>query len=222
MPTRAKLNVPWDKIREAVEKGTPQTEIAALYGIKKDTIRARSQREGWSTPRRLGQALSKVSERHNDKVAGLHDNRVARNLSLIDQLNESEAGQKSPATATDLEAISKEYRHKAADKLYKILTQTIIAPPRTWKDFDIADKMMRRTLGLDDGEAKSNTIVQLQVVNDRLRSTLQDDIIEGESVTEVSPIPTLQSPDTGCQPVTTSDPADDGQDGYDTACAPQQ
>jgi hypothetical protein len=195
------LEVPWDKIRESCEKGTPLKEVAKLFGISDAAVRMRSNRENWNTPKRVQNKLN--------KAAGLHNGRVARNQSLVDQLAESESGKNLTITTTDLEAITKEYRHKAADKLFKILTQTIIAPPRTWKDFDIADKMMRRTLGMDDGEAKSNTIVQLQVVNERLRSNLPEDIVEGElvgeSVTEVSPSDGDKGDPTGCQPEPASD-----------------
>lgn len=197
------LNVPWEKIREACEKGVTQVEIAKLYGIKPDAIRIRSQREKWNTPKRLGIKL--------DKVTGQHNNRVARNQSLIAQMNESEPVENPAASSSDLEALSKEYRNKAADKLYKILTQTIIAPPRTWKDFDIADKMMRRTLGMDDGEGKSSTVVQLQVVNERLRTSLPDEIVEGEfmgeSVPDVSPSEPLLCETTGCIPDSESEQA---------------
>jgi hypothetical protein len=199
------LDVPWDKIRESCEKGTSLTQVAKLFGIKVDAVRRRSQRENWNTPRRVSGQL--------DKFAGLHNAKVARNQSVIDQLNESKDPQNHLVTATDLETISKEYRNKAADKLFKILSQTIIAPPRTWKDFDIADKMMRRTLGLDDGEGKSNTIVQLQVVNDRLKATLQDDIIEGEIVPNASPNEGSLCETTGCKP----DPASEAGQQADTS-----
>lgn len=190
------LDVPWDKIRESCEKGTPLKEVAKLFNISDAAVRMRSARENWRTPKRLSSQLN--------RAAGLQNDKVARNQSLAAQLDESKSGKNLTITSTDLEALTKEYRHKAADKLFKILTQTIIAPPRTWKDFDIADKMMRRTLGMDDGEGKTNTIVQLQVVNDRLRTSLPEDIVEGEivgeSVTEVSPETESQCEPTGCQP----------------------
>jgi predicted transcriptional regulator len=195
------LDVPWDKIRESCEKGTSQREVAKLFGISEAAVRMRSNRENWNTPKRVQNRLN--------KVAGLHNSRVAQNQSLIDQLNEAKAPQNSVATSTDLDEIAKQYRHKSADKLFKILSQTVIAPPRTWKDFDIADKMMRRVLGLDDGEAKHNTIVQLQVVNDRLRANVQDDIIEGECVTDASPSEDVQELESGSQPVNDSEPAPD-------------
>jgi hypothetical protein len=178
-------------------------EVAKLFGISDAAVRMRSNRESWNTPKRVQNKLN--------KAAGLHNDRVARNQSLTDQLEESEAGRNLATTSTDLDAITKEYRYKSADKLFKILAQTIIAPPRTWKDFDIADKMMRRTLGMDDGEGKSSTVVQLQVVNERLRTSLPDEIVEGEfmgeSVPDVSPSEPLLCETTGCIPDSESEQA---------------
>ena len=194
------LDVPWDKIREVAEKGTPLVDVAKLFNISKDSVRMRSQRENWNTPKRVQNKLSKAT--------GMQSNRAAENAALSAQLYEIESGQNVADTASkslDFDKATKDYRTKGILKMAKLLDSTIIAPPRTWKDYDIADKMMRRLLGIDDNEGKSNTIVQLQVVNDRLKSTLSEDIIEGEmmveSVTEVSPIEDVQSKNTDLESV---------------------
>lgn len=200
-PTMPKpLDVPWDKIREVAEKGTPLVDVAKLFNISKDSVRMRSQRENWNTPKRVQNKLSKAT--------GMQSNRAAENAALSAQLYEIESGQNVADTASkslDFDKATKDYRTKGVLKMAKLLDSTIIAPPRTWKDYDIADKMMRRLLGIDDNEGKSNTIVQLQVVNDRLKSTLSEDIIEGEmvveSVTEVSPIEDVQSKNTDLESV---------------------
>ena len=200
-PTMPKpLDVPWDKIREVAEKGTPLVDVAKLFNISKDSVRMRSQRENWNTPKRVQNKLSKAT--------GMQSNRAAENAALSAQLYEIESGQNVADTASkslDFDKATKDYRTKGILKMAKLLDSTIIAPPRTWKDYDIADKMMRRLLGIDDNEGKSNTIVQLQVVNDRLKSTLSEDIIEGEmmveSVTEVSPIEDVQSKNTDLESV---------------------
>jgi hypothetical protein len=189
------LNVPWDKIRTIVEKGTSLTDVAKLYGITPNAVRTRSHREKWNTPKRV--------ESQIDKVARLHGNRVAENASLAEQLMIAEGGQKATASAAmvDFDQATKDYRSKGVLKMARLLDSTIIAPPRTWKDYDIADKMMRRLLGIDDNEGKSNTIVSLQLVNDRLRADSSLDIIEGdfveESVSEASDCEPLQSKLTG-------------------------
>jgi len=196
------LDVPWDKIREVAEKGTSLVDVAKLFNISKDSVRMRSLRENWNTPQRVKKKLNKVVEEQNNRVAGQH----GINASLIEQLNEREGGQKSPATSTsvaDFDQATKDYRSKGVLKMARLLDQTVIAPPRTWKDYDIADKIMRRLLGIDDEAGKANTIVSLQVVNDRLRDSLDCEIIEGdfipESVQQVSNTEAGQSKLTGLE-----------------------
>lgn len=193
---KAPLDVPWDRIQEAAEKGVPLTEIAKLYGINADTIRVRSGRKKWATPKRLKTTL--------DKASGLQNRRVAENAATLAQLTDADQVQNPTGSATiDLETLSKEYQGKAARKLFTLINSSVILPPRNWKDLDIADKMMRRTLGLDDNEGKITSVVQLQVVNDRLRESLSTEILEGElvleSVREVSEGDPLQSGLTGSE-----------------------
>jgi hypothetical protein len=189
------LDVPWDKIKEVAEKGTPLVDVAKLFNISKDSVRMRSARENWNTPKRVQNKLN--------KAVGVQSRRVAENQSIEEQLIDAKTGQISTATSTavDFDQATKDYRSKGVLKMARLLDQTIIAPPRTWKDYDIADKMMRRLLGIDDNEGKSNTIVSLQLVNDRLRADSSLDIIEGdfieESVTEASHSEPLQSNLTG-------------------------
>jgi hypothetical protein len=169
------LDVPWDKIKETCEKGTPLAEVARLFNISHASIRMRSLRESWNTPKRVEQKLK--------QAAGSQSRRVAENASLAGQLYKSEGGQISPSTSTkvvDFDQATKDYRGKGVAKLAILLDQTIIAPPRNWKDYDIADKIMRRLLGIDDNEGKSSTIVSLQLVNERLQGSLQSEIIEGD------------------------------------------
>ena len=190
------LDVPWDKIKEVAEKGTPLVDVAKLFNISKDSVRMRSQRENWNTPKRVQNKLNKAS--------GVQSRRAAENASLASQLYEAEGGQISTATSSkvvDFDHATKDYRSKGVLKMAKLLDSTIIAPPKTWKDYDIADKVMRRLLGIDDNEGKSNTIVSLQLVNSRLRADSSLEVIEGEfeaeSVSQVSDSEIAQSQSTG-------------------------
>ena len=207
------LEVPWDKIKEVAEKGTPLVDVAKLFNISKDAVRMRSARENWNTPKRVQNKLN--------KAVGVQSRRVAENQSIEEQLTDAKTGQLSTASSTmvDFDQATKDYRSKGVLKMARLLDQTIIAPPRTWKDYDIADKMMRRLLGIDDNEGKSNTIVSLQLVNDRLATGRQDDIIEGdfieESVPEASPETSGQRELTGAE----SAPAFDTSESADP-CAP--
>ena len=157
----------------------------------------RAQRQGWATPRRLQATLKAEVEKHvnksvedqKPKEAGIHGITIAGNLSLAEQIETAKrAGKRGVTSPTsfDYDKAARDYRGKGVQKLGKLLDDTIIAPPRNWKDLDIADKMMRRLLGLDDGDNKSQTIVQLQVVNERLTQS-REDIVEGEIVIPESP-----------------------------------
>lgn len=195
------LDVPWDEIRRTCERGTSLADVSRLFNISQATLRMRSLRENWNTPKRVEQKLKEAAE--------MQGRRVTDNQALAEQLKDNEGGKISASTSTkavDFDQATKDYRYKGVLKMAKILDSTVIAPPRTWKDYDIADKIMRRLLGIDDNEGKSNTIVSLQLVNDRLRATGPDEIIEGEiieeSVHEVSTETTSQSELVGSQPAT--------------------
>ena len=197
------LNVPWDKIKESVEAGMPMGKVASLFNINLSTIKARSMRGKWDTPVRRSVALKKELEDKNNRVTGQQGRMAAINESLATQLNGSTPAE-IPRGATkpvDIDEATKNYRNKGIQKMAMLLDQAIIAPPRNWKDMDIADKMMRRLLGIDDNEGKVNTIVSLQLVNERLMSQGQDVVIEGEfiaeSVREVSDQESPQSNLTG-------------------------
>lgn len=193
------LNVPWDKIRAAVEKGTGLRDVANLFGIKYDTVRIRSNREKWDTPKRIARRLNSLEKIHEDKVAGSQSCRdqlirVGETSAAAIKPKGSATQQLVDTTPKDVGELAADYQKMAAEKLHRIITQTVIAPPRNWKDFDIADKMMRRTLGLDNNDGKAATVVQLQVVNERLRQVeTVEDIVEGDLVGESVPDPSPES-----------------------------
>ena len=149
---------------------------------------------GWSEGKKGGSPTQKPAAGGQEiKVPMTKGGMVAGNQSLTDQLEVSNALRKSrktllPPDTLDYEEAARTYRSRGVHKLGKILDDTVISPPRNWRDFDIADKMMRRLLGLDEGENKLQTVVQLQVVNERLTQS-REDIVEGEIVTPESPDP---------------------------------
>jgi hypothetical protein len=200
-----KLDVPWDKIKKSVEEGVPIVKVAELFSIRPGTIKQKSYLEKWSTPKRKSSSLKREIEDRGNRVAGLQGGLVLENKMLEEQLKGGEltGNSKSKSQEIDFEQATKEYRTKGVLKMARLLDGAILAPPKTYKDLDIADKMMRRLLGIDDNEGKSNTIVSLQLVNDRLRADSPLDIIEGdfieESVPEASFSDPLQSKLTGAE-----------------------
>ena len=211
------LDVQWDEIRKVVERGTSLVDVAKLFNISYHAVRMRSARGKWNTPNRIRTKLEQVA-----KEQGCRASVVADNERLAESIEAAARPGNSLLTSTgalDFDRATKDYRSKGVLKMARLLDQTILAPPRNWKDYDIADKMMRRLLGIDESEGKSNTIVQLQVVNERLKTSMQDEIIEGEfvaaeeqpvkvisgekeaeSVTEASPLEEPQCETTGSEP----------------------
>lgn len=174
------LDVQWDEIRKVVERGTSLVDVAKLFNISYHAVRMRSARGKWNTPNRIRTKLEQAA-----KEQGCRASVVADNERLAESIEAAARPGNSLLTSTgalDFDRATKDYRSKGVLKMARLLDQTILAPPRNWKDYDIADKMMRRLLGIDETEGKSNTIVQLQVVNERLKTSMQDEIIEGEFV----------------------------------------
>lgn len=62
-------------------------------------------------------------------------------------------------------ARGKAYRDMVYAKAQNALEKSAVAPPKTWKDLEVADRIARRTIGLDNEQAQNNTIVNLAVLN---------------------------------------------------------
>jgi len=198
-----RLDVPWEKIRKSVEDGMPLVKVAELFNIKPATLKQKSYTENWSTPQRKSKKIKEAIEDHGNRVAGVQGCRVAVNNTLEDQLSRGLPlkNLESKSSEVDFDQATKDYRSKGVLKMAMLLDAAILAPPKNYKDLDIADKIMRRLLGIDDNEGKSSTIVSLQLVNERLQGSLQSEIIEGdfiaESGAEAVQDSTLQSESTG-------------------------
>jgi hypothetical protein len=62
-------------------------------------------------------------------------------------------------------ARGKAYRDMVYEKAKVALEKSAVAPPKTWKDLEVADRVARRTIGLDNEQAQNSTIVNLAVLN---------------------------------------------------------
>ena len=77
------------------------------------------------------------------------------------------------------------YRRMMFEKTSKLMEQATLAPPKNWKDADVADKMARRAAGLDNLETQVNTIIGFGSLED---GPMRADF-EGEIVRDVSLLP---------------------------------
>ena len=190
----AALDIPWTIIQRKFEEGALPMELCKDYAIRRDTLCKRVVNKKWVTPQddvralyqeakaleiKLQKRTSKrgrgplYAESQGDRAEGQHS--LMQTDALLRIIS-------SPDAAVSISDIAENYKGKTAKKLFQILATTTIAPPKTWRDFELMDKIMRRTLGLDEGGSKSSTVVSLQIVNDRLRSASSGDIVEGEII----------------------------------------
>ncbi len=51
------------------------------------------------------------------------------------------------------------YRRMMAAKLVPLIKRATIAEPKNWKDLEIADKLARKSLGLESGDSQVNVAV---------------------------------------------------------------
>ena len=190
----APLDVPWVKIRRLYEEGARVIDLANKYGIKRETVHKRQSANKWTIPSKEVRELYRAAHLLKENLDGTQDASVNKALSSkgkgysasgLHRIVGEDALKKivsSPDNEVSISDIAENYKGKTAKKLFQILATTTIAPPKTWRDFELMDKIMRRTLGLDEGGSKSSTVVSLQIVNDRLRSASSGDIVEGEII----------------------------------------
>ena len=156
MPAALKVN--WDAIRIEFAHGESLETLAKKYEIKFGTLAARSSRERWMELRPEGHS-----------VKGL-------------QSPVLEAGK---AVAKSWAERGESYRRMMFEKTSKLMEQATLAPPKNWKDADVADKMARRAAGLDNLETQVNTIIGFGSLED---GPMRADF-EGEIVRDVSLLP---------------------------------
>lgn len=153
MPTALKVN--WDAIRIEFAHGESLETLAKKYDIKFGTLAARSSRERWMELRPEGHS-----------VKGL-------------QSPVLEAGK---AVAKSWAERGESYRRMIFEKTSKLMEQATLAPPKNWKDAEVADKMARRAAGLDNLETQVNTIIGIGSLDDAPVMTQEVEIVENVSL----------------------------------------
>lgn len=133
----------WDKIRDGFIAGIPSRDLQEMFGPTPEAIRKRAEREKWPTPARITKMRREFGlENH---VSGKHVDDLARAMAELET--------------------EKILRHRAlvARMAHEKLKQSTLAPPKNWRDAEIADKMARRALGLEDGP-QQQTLINLGVL----------------------------------------------------------
>jgi nucleoid DNA-binding protein len=136
-------------------------EAAAKYNIKENTIRVKSRRNKWVTPRRVAAVL-----RNRDHAA------IAK-------------------VAKDWLAEGEKHREKVFDIATNSLKRVKKITVRNAKDFEIVDKAARRAAGLETADTQIGVLIQMneRMENFEDEQPVEADAIEVEAtVTPVEPV----------------------------------
>jgi hypothetical protein len=125
--------IPWDIVERTCIAGMTFMDAAEEFGIKEDTIRKRARRYNWPVAKSIGKAVQKA----------------VQNAEVADR------------TARDWLAKGNAHRTVVFEKASKAIAQANMTPPRSWKEFDLADRAARRSAGLENAEVVQQTLIQL-------------------------------------------------------------
>lgn len=131
--TCSKVAIPWEIIERTCIAGMTFMDAAKEFGIKEDTIRKRARRYKWPVARAIGQAVQKAVQ--NAEVT----ERTAQ-----DWLTKGEA-----------------HRAVVFDKASGAIKKANMQPPKSWKEFDLADRAARRAAGLENAEVVQQTLIHI-------------------------------------------------------------
>ena len=150
---RAPIEAPWSEIKDAYMLGEPAKSICKRYPqVNPNTLRFRASREGWITPRNLKSKLKSEVAKVNAAV-------------LRGELEPSVAEKQKDTirtTARTIAARQEAHAELVAEIAGTKLRKNRLPDIKTWRDADIADKMARRAMGMDDD--KPDAVVNVGVL----------------------------------------------------------
>jgi hypothetical protein len=125
--------IPWDIIERTCIAGMTFMDAAREFGVKEDTIRKRARRYNWPVSKAIGKAVQKA----------------VQNAEVVDR------------TAQDWLAKGEAHRRVVFDKASGAIGQAKMHPPKSWKEFDLADRSARRAAGLENAEVVQQTLIHI-------------------------------------------------------------
>lgn len=156
---RVSVTYDWPGIELALTTGQmTYGEAAAHYKTPEGTIRKRSKRKGWMVGKKAIAALV-----HKQVVAAVE-------------------GATSAITQSEIE----KHKRMVFDTMTKSLGMFKAKTPRSFREAETADKMARRSAGLQDDQTQVGVLLQLnEAINTHepeAREPLEAELIEGDSV----------------------------------------
>jgi hypothetical protein len=150
----------WRLVEVAVCSGMSWTEAAHKFGINDSaTIKMRAKRHSWVLPAKIVKRVEQLRTRKNVTQSAVRSN----NEKLLEVVAES--------------WVQRAERHKvvAFDLAHKALADAAKSggiPLDGWKDADLADKIARRSSGLDSRDKQSGAAAGMTLVNMRIERML--------------------------------------------------
>ena len=137
----APLPIDWPTVRSAVEAGASYAKCAEVFGIKETAIRKRASLDKWLVPSRVRGIVSRAPVK-----------RVSQEVSQT-------LGER--AVAESWQARAESHRVLVFGMATDALRAAVPPELRTWRDFEIADRVARKAAGLEgSGSSEVNVMFQ--------------------------------------------------------------
>jgi hypothetical protein len=131
----------WLHVRDAICAGVDATIVSNRTGVSERWIEMRATKENWLTPARRELIMKQYQLDDPARLARIKDDlEIAAAALSAEKIIEHRAFVATMASTKMKEG------------------QADIEAPRSWKEMDIADRMARRALGLEDGPQTANVI----------------------------------------------------------------
>jgi hypothetical protein len=166
--------IPWAAIEQCCIAGMTNTEAAAKFGVKADTVQRRALRHKWTTPLAVAKRSAQLARETSATVET-----VAQ-----DWLEKGEA-----------------HRIKAFDIASESVAKFKPKAPKSFRELESADRIARRAAGLDVADTVVATLLQINERVDNFDNEPEEisPVIEAEVIPEAP----AQSPPANPQPAET-------------------
>jgi tRNA(Ser,Leu) C12 N-acetylase TAN1 len=147
--------VAWSEVKNACEiEGLTITEVCTRYKLKYPAVYARVTRGKWSVVSSIKKRAKELQEREAELTT----------------------------TAAQWAKRGEAHRFLVFDKASGAIQKAKMRPPKSWKEFDLADRAARRAAGLENADVVQQTLIHLNEIG-------AEQPIEAELVTTLESLP---------------------------------
>jgi hypothetical protein len=143
--------VAWEDVKNACEiEGLTITEVCARFRLKYPAVYARATRGKWTVISSVKKRAKELQKREDELIT----------------------------TASEWLKRGERHRLLVFDKASGAIEKAKIRPPKSWKEFDLADRAARRAAGLENADVVQQTLIHINELD-------AEQPIEAELVTTV-------------------------------------